>query len=128
MKVTSTRSWIVQHHLAPIPPSPSPRLRLALVNCCRRAHNINIYHKITFLATAHFITHIVAIFTQDTRMNYYMYLERAPIKRNRAPRVGDIDRASSSLADMTFFCRYMYCMYLDIERYISAPGKVQRRL
>lgn len=51
---------------------------------CRR-RNINIYHKITFLATAHFITHIAAILTQDARMNYCTQLERAPIKRDGPP-------------------------------------------
>lgn len=83
---------------SPIPPFVVVVVAAAWTAASCRRRNINIYHKITFLATAHFITHIAAIFTQDTRMNYYVYLERAPIKRDRASRVGYIDRTCRQLS------------------------------
>jgi len=89
---------------SPIPPSLSPLPRARTATNCRH-RNINIYHKITFLATAHFITHIAAIFTQDTRMNYYVYLERAPIKRNRAPSR-----------------RYWPCRQVSLKRFCNISG------
>lgn len=89
MKVTSTRSSIVFSNIVPQPDDLATAAAAAATTSaagCRR-RNINIYRKITFLATAHFITHIAAIFAQDTRVNYYVYVPRTSANktRRRAP-------------------------------------------